>query len=1009
MKKMKESFKFCFLSIVMMIGLCSGAYAQKTVTGTITDERGEEIIGANVQVKGTTKGTVSDLSGHFSIDVPESAVLVISYIGYQTQEIPVANETNLLIQLKEEASLLDEVVVVGYGTMKKSDLTGAVASANLKDFEKSPNTNIVQSLQGTVPGLNIGQITSAGATPSIDIRGKTTLSGNTNVLIILDGVIYTSSLSSINPNDIESIDVLKDASASAIYGAQAANGVLLITSKKGAAGKAKVSFSSSYSISNPTNDLRTMNRAEYIEYTKKLYYDQAYSAPGYTTPNPDFDLASVLPDNPMRDANQPDGVSPYDYDWWSEGTQTGSILENRLSISGGTEDVSYLISLENVDQKGYIVNDNFKRNSIRVNLDAKPYKWAKLGVQAFGSFVNQDGAEPELAALRRQNPLITPYDDNGDLVINPFNTVDQNPFLASEVNDKERHNYFFANLYTEINLPLKGLTYRLNFGNNYRRDDLFRASEYAASLNGEAYKQHRTYHDYTVDNILNYNNTFGDHGVAATLLYGASEREEDYTEARATHYERLNLGYNSLELGTERYATSDAWNEALLYQMARVNYKYKDRYLLTATARRDGFSGFAENNKTAVFPSVALAWILSEEDFFKVSWVDYLKIRGGWGVSGNLTGRYSSLASVTTSTGYIFGDGGDPELRQQLSSMSNEDLKWEKTAGFNGGVDFYLFNNRLTGSIDAYQTETTDLLWDLALPSTTGFTQVRSNIGKIKNYGFEFILTSRNIVSKDFEWSTTFNFSTNKNEIVTLLGIDKDGDGVEDKFGLSASNLFIGESTSAIYNYAIDGIWQLDDNIPAGYRPGNYKIRDVDVSEDGTYSITADDRVILGSGDPAYRFGMLNKLRYKCFTLSFFINSVQGGENGYLQAHDINYSAVSRAEANHRRWNMPAELAANYWSPSNPDATFSLATGIGATNPLLYQSRSFIRLQDVNLSCNLPHKWLNPIGVENLDVFINGKNLITITDYMGWDPEAGQHYNGRPVLKSFTLGLNITF
>ena len=996
---------FCF---VVFLFLSLSAYGQElSVKGKVTDVLGEAIIGANIMEKGTTNGVVTDIDGNFVLSVKPNAVLQISYIGYISQEISVHGRTVFSIVLSENTETLDEVVVVGYGTMKKSDLTGAVVSANIKDFEKAPNTNIIQSLQGTIPGLNIGQITQTGSTPSISIRGTNTLSGNKDVLIILDGIIYNSPLSSINPNDIESIDVLKDASATAVYGAQAANGVLLITSKKGKSGKAKVSLSSSYSISNPTKNLHPMNRAEYLEHVKNFYYDKAYLAEsGYTRPNPDFRVADYLPDAVMLDSSQPDGISPYDYDWWGEGTRNGAIFENRLSVSGGNEGVSYLVSFENVDQKGYIINDDFKRNSIRVNLDLKPYEWLKFGVQTFGSFVNQDGAEPTLSELVIQNPLIPAYDDKGELVVNPFNTVELNPFVGSDVNDKERHNNFFANIYAEIKLPLKGLTYRMNFGNNYRIDEHFQSSKYGASLTGEAFKEHASYYDYTIDNILNYTNTFGDHNLAATLLYGASERKYNSTKADAQQFDRLTLGYNSLQLGKNQYTTSEAWEEALVYQMARINYKWKDRYMATVTVRRDGFSGFAQNNKTAVFPSVALAWILSEEDFFNISWIDHLKLRGGWGISGNLTERYKSLSTVSSEPGYIFGDGGSTEMVQHISAMGNKDLKWEKTGGFNVGIDFAVLNQRLTGTLEAYHTTTRDLLYDMAIPTLNGFSVVSSNIGKIRNRGIELTLSSRNIVTKDFEWSTTFNLSSNSNKIISLLGKDNNGDGKEDD--LTSSGLFIGESISSIYNYKVDGIWQLNDKIPAGYHPGNYKIRDVT----GDGEITADDRTIIGKGDPAFRFGLMNRFRYKNFSLSFFINSVQGGKNGYLGS---NSGAVTRLQADVRR-NRFTEQAKDYWSPRNPNATYSMAESRGTINiDHVYLDRSFVRLQDVNLSYALPKTWLNSIGIDYVDVFFSGKNLLTITSWKGWDPEtnddegkANGDYNGRPVLRSFTFGLNIT-
>lgn len=973
--------------------------AVRTLEGVVTDESGVPIIGANIKVEGTTTGTITDLDGRFTLDVPENPVLQISYIGYISQNVKVNGKRDITIRLIEDTQTLDEVVVVGYGTMKKSDLTGAVISANLKDFEKAPNTNILQSLQGTVPGLNIGQTTASGTTPDISIRGTNTLSGNKSVLIVLDGIIYNSSLSSINPNDIESIDVLKDASATAVYGAQAANGVLLITTKRGKQGKTKVDFSTAYTVSSPTKNLRPMNRQEYLDFTREYWYDEAYLGPDYKTPNPDFDLASKLPDAIMMDTNQPDGIVPYDYNWWDEGTQTGHIWENKLSLSGGNEMISYLMSFANTDQQGYILNDKFKRNSIRVNLDVKPYKWLKMGVQAFGSFVNQDGAEPDLGTLIHQNPLCRAYDENGELIPYPFNTLDTNPFMGSNVDDKERHNYFFANVYAEVQLPIKGLTYRFNYGNNYRIDQHFQASEYAASLNGEAYKQHTEYYDWTFDNIVNYDGKFGDHSIAATFLYGASKRKQNYTEAKSQIFSRLSLGFNSLEQGRDQYVNSDAWTEALLYQMVRLNYKFKDRYLLTATVRRDGFSGFAENNKSAIFPSVALGWIMSEESWFKISWMNYLKLRGGWGISGNQTSRYKSLAQVISDAGYVFGDGGATEYLQKINTMGNRDLRWEKTKGYNIGFDFALFNNRINGSLELYQTTTHDLLYDVAIPTMTGFASVSSNIGKIRNRGVEFTVTSRNFMTRDFEWSTTFNISANKNKILSLLGRDNDGDGKEDD--LIASNLFIGESTSAIYNYQIDGIWQLDDDIPEGFHPGNYRI--VDTNGDG--DITPDDRLILGQTDPAYRFGILNKFRYKDFTLSFFINSVQGGKNGYLQR---NSDTLNRGDANTRRWNRISEMAADYWSPNNPDATYSRSAQAPKIGASLYQDRSFVRLQDVTLGYNLPKTWMNAIGVGNINLYISGKNLLTFTKWKGWDPEAGSDYWGRPVLRSFTFGLNVT-
>lgn len=345
------------------------------VSGVIVDSSSKEpLIGVSILVKGTSSGTVTDIDGKFSLSVSASDILELSYVGYKTQTIKVGAKDYFEINLSADKKLLDEVVVVGYGSMKKSDLTGAVVSANLKDFKKTPHSNVIEVLQGTVPGLNVGQVTSAGSTPSFSIRGTNTLSGKTDVLIVLDGIIYSNSLSSINPNDIESIDVLKDASATAVYGAQAANGVLLITTKRGKKGKTKIDFSTSLSLSSPTKDIRPMNRSEYLEFTRNLWYEEAFQGPDYKTPNPDFRLASKLPDTVMMDPESPDGIVPYDYDWWDEGTQSGSIWENKLSMSGGSDGINYLISYSNTNQQGYILNDNFKRNTVRVNLDIQDRK-----------------------------------------------------------------------------------------------------------------------------------------------------------------------------------------------------------------------------------------------------------------------------------------------------------------------------------------------------------------------------------------------------------------------------------------------------------------------------------------------------------------------------------------------------------------------------------------------------------------------------------------------------------
>ncbi|WP_081736096.1 SusC/RagA family TonB-linked outer membrane protein [Saccharicrinis fermentans] len=966
-----------------------------SVSGKVVDEQGEAVPGVTILIKGTNVGTITDINGNFNLNAEKGSSLLFSFIGMESQEI-IVDDSVIHVRMLSSLVSLDEVVAVGYGFMKKSDLTGAVVSANMEDFKKSPNTNLGQSLQGSVPGLNIGQVTSAGATPSISIRGASTISGNSNVLIILDGVPYNSSLSSINPDDIESVDVLKDASSTAIYGAQAGNGVVLITTKKGGVkGKPKINLSTSYTTQRPTVGLRPMNREEYIEHVRDLYWDKAYLEDGSLDPQYDVtdDFQAVFLD-------ENDNLLENDYDWWDKGTNPGFIKEYQLSVTGGGEYVSYLISGGLTDQSGYVINDDFKRKSIRVNLETQATSWLKLGIQSFGSFVNNDGAEPNLWRLMTQSPLLVPYDEEGKLIPYPFNTQDTNPFMGSEVDDYERHNYFFANIYGEIDIPyVKGLSYRFNYGNNYRIDKHNLASEYGASLTGEAYKNINEYYDYTFDNILTFNRNFNTHNITATLLYGAVKRESSYTNAKSEEFSRLNLGYNSLELGTNQFVYSDAWDEAFNYQMARVNYKFKNKYLLTSTVRRDGFSGFAEDEKYAIFPSVALGWVLTE-DFNTPQWVEYLKLRMGYGVSGNLTNRYNSLAKISTFDAYVLGDGASTLIGQEVSSLGNSNLRWERTKGINLGLDFTLYNNSVSGNVEYYNNKTNDLLFNVALPKMSGFDKISTNVGQLKNTGFECMINTRNFRKKDFKWTTTFTFSTNKNRVSKLIGADNDGDGKEDD--LVASNLFIGESLGSIYNYEVDGIYQLDDEIPPGYYPGTYRIVDQD---GGDYEITTDDKVILGRSEPAYRASLMNKFEYKRFSLSIFLNTIQGGKDGY---RGNNTRSISRG-TNTLIWNYVSDI--DYWSPGNPVGEYPRSLSTPTISPSVYYDRSFVRLQDVILSYNVPSKFLRKLNVMDLSIYVSGKNLATWTSWKGWDPETGSGLatGGRPVMKGYSMGFNLTF
>ncbi|WP_020530292.1 SusC/RagA family TonB-linked outer membrane protein [Flexithrix dorotheae] len=973
------------------------------ISGVVNDENGTPLPGVSILIKGTSNGTTTDLDGNYLISVPPASTLIFSYIGYVSQEIVVENQSQINVDLVPDAEQLDEIVVVGYGTQKKTDLTGSVASADLQAFKEAPNGNILQSLQGSVPGVAIGQVNQAGQEPNINIRGNSTINGNQSSLIVLDGIIYRGRIGDINPADIKSVDILKDPSSKAIYGAQASNGVILITTNGGkVARKPTINYSGSYAFQSPTNDATLLNRDQVLQKVKNIEYENAFLAPDYTQPNPDWDYSQseLLP-------ALLDGIDKgTDYDWWGALTGPGHFTDHVVSISGGTDATQYYISGGYTDQKGIMMNDNYQRTSLRINVQTDVTDWLTIGANTFGAFTDFSGQNPNLSTLGRTSPLVTPYDENGDFIVNHLGDNIVNPFLDAQADDRELVNNIMGNFFGILKIPgVEGFSYRVNFSNNIRWGSHAYSNVYDAGLTGAASKTHETTKDVLLDNIFNYTRDFNDHSLTATFVYGFNKINYDRTQATGENIPNLSLSYNSLEQAIIQRIGSGAWEEALLYQMGRISYDYKNRYLLTATLRRDGFSGFSKNNKFGLFPSVGLGWVLSEEGFFNSEKIDFLKVRASYGENGNQTSRYSSLASVSAggSSRYVFGDGSPTAPGQSVASLANNDLTWETTVGFNFGLDFDLFNDRISGNIEYYNSTTNDLLWNQVLPQITGFSEIRTNLGEVKNRGWEFSLLTKPVQTSDFTWGLNFMFWSNKNEIVSLLGEDKDGDGMEDD--LVASGLFIGESIGTIYSYEVDGVWTIGDDIPEGYFPGSYRL--VDQNGDGEIDAT-NDRKILGRTEPAYRFGIQNTLQYKGFTLKFFINSVQGGKNSYLAANHTNGIAGTTGTAQNTNW----FTFYDYWSPSNPGAKYSNPWVPAQIRPARYFQRSFVRLQDISLAYQLDNEIAQKVGFQNAKVFVSGKNLFTSTKWDGWDPETGQGIGNSgafPVLKSISMGIDLSF
>lgn len=535
----------CYLLLCMFV--CTTAFAQHGVKGKIVDAgTGESLVGVNVTVKNESSvGTISDLDGNYSLVVSKTATLVFSYIGYISQEIPVGEKNMINVSLVEDSKTLSEVVVIGYGTMKKSDLTGSVVKADLNVMKDSPNTSIMQSLHGTVAGLQIGQTNSAGEDPSIGVRGQTTINGSTSPLIILDGIIYGGRISDINPSDIESIDILKDASSKAVYGAKAANGVLMITSKKGKrAQKPKISYSGSWAFSNPTVDYRPLNREEWMQKVRDIEYESAYTKEsGYLVPNPDWDFSKS-----QLNVQQLDGIeNGTDFNWWDEAMQTGHLFTNMVNINGGSEHVSYFLSGSWTNQRGVVKNDKYKRTTFRANIDVQATSWLKVGTNTFFSVLDYSGESPNMNALIRMPAVVTPKDADGEWITNPNGTLTMNPFLEYMVENSDKRHQINTTVYGLVSIPwIKGLTYRLNYNYTLDAKNLYNYSRYEASQQGEASKQHDNSSVWLLDNIVNYTNSFGKHAINATFVYGASRQAYDNTLAKGQQYTSTVTGYNGL-------------------------------------------------------------------------------------------------------------------------------------------------------------------------------------------------------------------------------------------------------------------------------------------------------------------------------------------------------------------------------------------------------------------------------------------------------------------------------
>ncbi|MCD7937077.1 MAG: TonB-dependent receptor [Tannerellaceae bacterium] len=963
--------------LLLIVTLTVHAQTQRTITGQVSDDQGEPLIGVTVTVPDQSVGTITDIDGNYSILLSATQrTLVFSYIGYETKNVEVGSSSVINVSLKDDTKLLSEVVVVGYGVQKRSDVTGAVVSIKPGDLEAMPAVNIAQALQGKLPGLNVtNTASSAEGDVKIRVRSQNSINADSEPLVVLDGIEYNGFISELNPNDIESIEILKDASSAAIYGSKAANGVILITTKKGMSGKTSVSFGATFGIS------KAINLPDMMDATQ--FYNFKQQRKGFVSA--------------FEQEQYEKGVNT---DWLKETLQTGFSQEYNLAISGGTDKTRFYVSGNASVVDGIAINDQFNRYSFRVNLDTDITSWLTYGTSTSFTYADRPGNKASISNAIKMNPLTQPYDEDGVLIFQP-NRDDQNvtnPLEALNVQKEDVARGFLSNNYLQVNFPfVKGLSYKLLTGYEYRTRLIETYKSSADTMDGmkkggDAVVNNQFRQRWSIENILNYNRDFGKHTVFLTAVYTSRESLTKFHDIKGSGFPDDYRGTYQFENAETLNASDEYTKRTSLSQMFRANYSYNSRYLFTFTVRRDGDSAFGKDNKYGIFPSVGLGWNMEQESFIQpLEWLDRSKLRLSYGKNGNQAiDAYSTMSTITEE--YYLDNDGNPLTGFYANKLADPTLSWETTKQLNVGWDFSFLKGRLYGSFDAFRANTYDLLLNKVIPQINGVNSIRQNIGKTKSHGVELSLSSVNIRKKDFVWTTDFNISHNRNEIVNV--------GLYDEFGQPADNVanswFIGRPINVIYAYKFDGIWQETDDILNSHmpdaKPGDVRI----VDTDGDGQITPDDRQIIGHKDPNYRIGLMNTLSYKDFTFSFFITGVQGVTryteymNTYFEKENIRQ----------REWWTPQNAINTY--PANRDDSNPYGLNyFGKTN-----DASYIRLNDISLSYRLPANICNRLGVGRLELFGNVKNVCTFTRYVGLDPEFTDDYNV-PSTRSFVFGIKL--
>ena len=1006
----KIPWKGLFLGLTFTLVNLALAQAQVSITGSVADDTGTPLIGVNILVQGTTDGTVTDFNGNYALTADADAVLIYSYTGYASQEVSVNGRSQIDVTMASDASLLDEVVVTGYGSSKRSDITGSIVSIKSQELKEVPASDVFQSMQGRLPGVYIQKTSSQpGASPQIRIRGNRSLgsdeSGVNNPLLVVDGIPYQGgNINDLSPDLIESINILKDASATAIYGSRGANGVILITTKKGIPGKTKITYNGYYGTSSPLDKYESFNAAGIAELKG---WSAFYGGVGELSPDEQEGLTIGR-----------------DIDWQEEAYENGLITNHELTFSGGAEKTRFSVSGGYFGEETVLAGQKFDRYTLRLSVNSDITDWFRVGVSSINSLSNREGESLGAAGSLALNmsPLYKAYNDDGS--VNPFpaaNTLDEpffkNPLLIKDTDswdETRRRLRTFNTLFAEVDL-IAGLKYRVNVGLDYSQDEYNRfegvnSPFVSPGASSEAALRNRDDWGYTVENILQYDKSFGRHTIGVTGLFSVQEQETQRSGFEAQDIFSDLIGANNFFLAGLASVDEDQFDYerwGLISYMGRANYSYDNRFVLTATIRVDGSSRLAEGNKYFTYPAFAAAWNLSNEGFMEGSSVfDNLRLRAGWGRTSNQAVEpYSSLGRLERS---LYQLGGNSVSGFSVTNLPNPSLSWEFTTSQNIGIDFGLWNYRLTGSIDYYRTSTDGVLQSRDLPATSGVPNpIQENIGETEGSGIEIALGGDIIRSagKGFQWSVDANFTSHREEIVAL------GNGVEQNIG---NGWFVGSPINVIYDYEKLGIWQLGEEDAAtqfgDYAPGDIRVADLN----GNGLQDGDDRTILGQLDPKWTMGLSTRFGFDNFDLSIvgFANAGNMLISTYYQGNTI-------LEA---RRNAPL---VDYWTDENATNAFPRPGDQDTRHhqTLGYFDGSFFKIRSINLGYTFDGKILGdgPISGARIYLTVNNPFKAFFSDYVdfgGIDPEPTGRSNsyGRrlvvgtstPVTRQFILGVNVS-